>query len=76
MSNKLKEITSISTVGSQFSLENTIGLMNELEKRRFAMFEGLPVVEDISGLFCTPDSYVVVMGSRMFKKLKEKGERR
>ena len=56
--------------GKPFSMEDVLKVQAELNGKRFAMFSGLPVVEDDTGMWTTPNSFVVVMGKRMYAELK------
>jgi hypothetical protein len=49
--------------------------MKDLRQKEVSLFTGMPVIKDpTGGLMCSPNGYIVVMGEKMYARIKEGAE--
>lgn len=61
--------SSTSASVDSFDIHTVQKTMSMLNRQRFSVFAGMPVVEDVTGLFTHPNGYVIVMGCKMFAEM-------
>lgn len=47
-------------------IEPIMEVANRMRAKSLSMFDGLPVIEDVTGMLCAADGYVLLMGKKMF----------
>ena len=70
-----KSINTSSTSDS-FSLEKTIKLMKEIDRKKFDFLLGLPVQLDRTGMFVGDNEYIVLCGKKVWESLQELTQKR
>lgn len=62
--------TNSATTSQSLDLKEMEGKMREIEDRFLRSFSSIPYTVDYSGLMCAPNSYVMLVGTELDKKIR------
>lgn len=75
---KTKPYASTVSTSSSLDLEKLKTTVKEFEQKELSiirnLISGIPCIEDSTGMVVHPNGYVVVLGSKLFKRLKDSYE--